>query len=157
MRAGWLADTIHRHLLRPEHATAVATAHAVPDRPLSQRIVAVQPANLFFHGHVHCFWAEFFFKQSCPTHARRCAAGVGKAGTTLPVTTGRIAAAWTMLLPLFAAFTARMGWLEADCKLKRGVRRYRRRSDRTQGDRLTPLRVVLDGVSSLFAAGLQSL
>lgn len=157
MRAGWLADTIYRHLLRPEQPTAVTATHAVPDRPLSQRVVAVQPANLFFRVHLHFIWAEFIFKQSCPTHARRCAAGVGKAGTTLPVTTGRIAAAWTMLLPPFAAFTARLGWLKAGCKLKCGVRCYRQHSGRTQGDRLTPLRVVLDGVSSLFAAGLQSL
>jgi hypothetical protein len=49
------------------------------------------------------------------------------------------------------------GLASAGCELKRGVRRYRRRSGRIQRDRLTPLLVVLDGVSFLLNAGLQSL
>jgi hypothetical protein len=38
------------------------------------------------------------------------------AGNCLIVTTGKIAAAWTMLLPLFAVFTARLGWSLACCE-----------------------------------------
>jgi len=72
--------------------------------------------HVISHTSVNPIWAEFIFKQSRFAHARRCAAGLGKAGTAFPVTTGRIAEAWMRLWPLFTAFTARLGWSEADCK-----------------------------------------
>jgi len=70
------------------------------------------------------------------------------------VTTGSIAAAWTNLVSLSAAFTPPFGGGSDRLRIKCGVRRYRQRSGRLQGVRLTPLGVVPDGVSSLFVADL---
>ena len=152
MRACRLAHKVLSSSLRLEHGAAKSAPRIIPDPPLAPRVVFVQPADLFFRVHDFQFRikTEFIFKQSRPPprFAR------GQAGNCLTVTTGRIAAAWTNLLPLFAACSAPCGAGSYRLQIKCGVRRYRRHSGRTQGVRLTPLGVVLDGVSFLFAADL---
>jgi hypothetical protein len=57
--------------------------------------------------------------------------------------------------PFSQRLRVRLDWLQPAAKLKRGVRRYRQRSGRIKGVRLTPLCVVPDGASSLLIADLQ--
>ena len=152
MRACWLAPKVLGRPLRLEYATTQPAAHSIPHPP-PPGIVFVQPTDLFFRIHVFSVSdQDRIHLQAIPPAPRP--SGGEQAGNCLTVTTGRIAAAWTNLLPLFAASSAPAGAGSCRLRIKCGVRCYRQRSGRLQGVRLTPLGVVLDGVSFLFAAGL---
>ena len=169
MRTGRFAHKITCRPLHLEHTITATAAHVVTDRPLSTRVVLVQPTHFFFCVHYSFVKADYLLRfrhaprpdadrvylQAIPPYPCPPLRGGHEQGwePLFNVTTGRIAAAWTMLLPLPAGYLAPFGAGLNRLQIKHGVCRYRRHSGRVQGDRLTPLLVVPDGVSFLFAAG----